>query len=280
MSIAPRERRYLGMQPGDLDHKPYARFWNPRMAPLPDDVREALAHGPLAEPLLPPLDRAAREIETQTSQVENGFGLVRGRAMHLAIRTELPKVSPDMIDWWFGWHSDEPQRYKLWHPRAHVHAAWCSRHPPKAIALRGRERYVGRTSCVDEYIGSTVGSYAIRFVAPAELGFDERLLANPSQATAICARVGFANMPFDFGYLAHYVSRTSSGSEMRSRFWVGGGYAAARRGGPLGSIMLWGVQHVLKPGAADATALLVHCSQEMSHLATFLPQLHGELHEQ
>ena len=29
-------------------------------------------------------------------------------------------------------------------------------------------------------------------------------------------------------------------------------------------------------GAEQAQALLVHCSQEMSHLAAFLPDLHAE----
>ena len=128
MGAAPAERRYLGMEPGDLDRKPYARFWNPLMNPLPPHVREALVLGPLAGPQLPPL-RGPREIETGASQVENGFCLAKAGAVHLAIQTEMPGVSPAMIDWWFGWHSDEPQRYKLWHPRAHVHAAWCSEDP-------------------------------------------------------------------------------------------------------------------------------------------------------
>ena len=100
--------------------------------------------------------------------------------------------------------------------------------PSECREFRGRQRYVGRTSCVDEYIGSTLNRVAVQFRPPAELGFDERLLADPERATAVCARVGFVDMPFDFGYLAHYVSRTSQGSQMRSRFWLGGGNA--RRG--------------------------------------------------
>lgn len=30
------------MRDGDLDDKPYAKFWNPDMHPLPDHVRNAL----------------------------------------------------------------------------------------------------------------------------------------------------------------------------------------------------------------------------------------------
>lgn len=270
--------RYLGMKTGDLDGKPYARFWNPNMAPLPEHVREALAQGPVAAPLVPPLDQAARALEQPDGEtLQNGYCLIPGGGVHLTLVTAMPGVSPAMVDWWFGWHSEEPQRYKLWHPRAHVHAAWRT---AGAASLRGRARYVGRTSCVDEYVGSTLGSYAIRFLPPAELGLNENLLADPQQATCVCARVGFANGPLDFGYLAHYVSRTAEGAEMRSRFWIGGPYAEARRGGALANLAVFAVTRFLKPTAADAAALVVHCSQEMSHLAEFLPELHAELGEQ
>lgn len=39
------QQRYLGMRPGDLDGKPYAKYWNPDMSPLPEHVQSVLAHG-------------------------------------------------------------------------------------------------------------------------------------------------------------------------------------------------------------------------------------------
>lgn len=268
--------RYLGMVPGDLAGKAYAPFWNPQLAPLPEHVREAVAHGPIAGPLLPPLAEAARCFESGGTDVENGFALVAGGTLHVAVVTEMPGVSPEMIDWWFGWHSDEPERYKLWHPQAHVYAAW--QNASSALAgAKGRARYVGQTSCVDEYIGSTLGSYAIRFLPPGELGLDEVRLADAQQATCVCARTGFEHAPLDFGYLAHDVERTATGSTMRSRFWIGGEHAAPRRGGPLAKLAVSVTKRFLKPGAAEGAALLVHCSQEMSHLASFLPRLYARL---
>ncbi|HEY4311001.1 MAG TPA: hypothetical protein VGN12_16235 [Pirellulales bacterium] len=268
------DRRRLGMLPGELDGKPYARFWNPQMAALPAHAHEAIAHGPVAEPLLPPLGEAGRALESPERVLENGYCLATGGALHIAIHTIMPGVVPAMVDWWFGWHSDEPQRYKLWHPRAHVHAEWAT---PVVPGTTGRERYVGQTSCVDEYVGSTLGRYYIRFLPPCELGLDERLLTDATRATAVCARVGFANMPFDFGYLLHYVSALDGGAEMRSRFWIGGEHASARRGGIVGDMAASAAGWLMRPGAAEAAALLVHCSQEMSHLATFLPSLYAAL---
>jgi hypothetical protein len=29
-------------------------------------------------------------------------------------------VTGAMFEWWMGWHYMEHQRYKLWHPRAHI----------------------------------------------------------------------------------------------------------------------------------------------------------------
>jgi len=262
------------MEPGDLADKPYAEFWNPVVAPLPDHAREAVAHGPIAEPLLPALASAPRALQVPQRGIENGFCLTKAGALHIAIQTFMPDVVPGMVDWWFGWHSDEPQRYKLWHPRAHVYAAWVTQVPH---GTQGRVRYVGQTSYVDEYIGSALGSYHIRFLPPGELGLDEAMLRDPQQATAICARVGFATLPFDFGFLSHYVAKVDGGSEMRSRFWIGGEYAHARRGGIAGKLAVAAVKRVMRPGAADASALLVHCSQEMSHLASFLPRLYAKL---
>lgn len=265
--------RHLGLSAAELAGRPYSKFYNPAMAPLHDRARDALARGPVAPPLLPPLTDAPRLLDAGDRGLEDGFCLQGDGAAHVAIRTEMPGASPAMVDWWFGWHSAEPERYKLWHPRAHVHASWASPGPDNAV---GRARYVGRVSHVDEYLGSDLGRFAIRFVPPEELGLDAAALADPEQATAVCARVGLATIPLDMGFLIHHVRRTEGGCEMRSRFWLGGPYAGARRGGAAAALAMRAARQVLKPTVADAYALLVHCAEEMSHLASFLPRIYAE----
>jgi hypothetical protein len=266
--------RYLGIHPPDLEGKPYAKFWNPTLAPLSAHAREALAQGPVAGPLLPALAEAAQLLDPTCETLENGYCLCDDGSLRIAIRTEMPGGSPAMVDWWFGWHSDEPQRYKLWQPRAHVHAEWGI---PPAASAQGRDRYVGCVSHVDEYLGSELGRYAIRFLPPQELGLDEQVLADPEQATAICARVGFASYPLDFAYLIHHVRRTPSGAEMRSRFWIGGPHSASRHGGLMAKSVVNLTRFLKKPKSSDGQNLLVHCAQEMAHLVSFLPQLYAEL---
>ncbi len=91
----------------------------------------------------------------------------------------------------------------------------------------------------------------------------------------MCARTGLADIPIDVGYLAHHVRRTAGGSEMRSRFWIGGRYAAGRNS-VLGTVLSKAAGLFMRPTEADARALLVHCAEEMQHLAQFLPALYAE----
>lgn len=228
---------YLGMRPGDLDGKPYARFWNPDMAPLPARAREAVAVGPIPAPLLDELD---------------GYGRTDDGGIAVAITTDMPGVAPEMIGWWFAWHGDEAQRYKLWHPRAHLRARWQA----------PGEGYVGRTSLVDEYIGDAIHRVAISFEPPPGDGF------------AVCARISLAGAPVEGGRLEHRVRRVDGGAEMRSRFWLGGAHARVKAGpltGPVSAL----ARRLARPGVDLGRDLLVHCAQEMTHLASFLPSLHA-----
>jgi hypothetical protein len=272
MAARPKPGRHLGWSPEDKARHAYAKHLNTEMAPLSGAVLDGLAHGAVAAELLPSLRDVAGSAASDAPFV-NAYALERRGGFRVALRTPLPGVLPHMVDWWFGWHGDSAERYKLWHPRAHVHAEWATAPPPGS---RGRERYVGQTSIVDEYVGGELGRYAIQFLPPGELGFDPQTLDDSSQATAVCARAGLADLPLNAGYLVHYVRAVQGGSEMRSYFWVGGPYAAARAGGRFGSLAVALARNFVRQGEADARALFTHCAEEMAHLATFLPALYAE----
>jgi len=251
---------YLGYRDRDAD-TPFGRFYNPDMAPLPRPVAEALEHGPQAAPVLHDFDYAATLLEPVQQQTENGYGRLDDGGIQVSVRTDMPGVTPSMWAWWFGWHGSDARRYKLWHPRAHVSVRWADD--------GGDGHYVGRTSLVCEYIGSAYNRVAIRFVEPAELGLDPA-----SDELAVCARIGSADLPVDVGWLIHHVRRTSSGSEMRSRFWMGGRHVLVRGGNRLADMLVRPVATRMLPNPRD---LLVHCAQEMNHLAAFLRELHAEV---
>jgi hypothetical protein len=247
---------YLGYRGTDYD-APFADFFQPEMAQLPGHVVDALRHGPQAEPTLAAFDDLPELLNAGYQQTENGYGVLRDGGVQVSVRTDMPGVTPPMWTWWFGWHGSDSRRYKLWHPRAHVSARWSDG--------GGDGSYVGRASLVQEYLGSVFSRPAIQFVEPSTLDLE------PADAVAICARLGSADIPLDVGWLVHHVRPTPDGAEMRSRFWMGGRHVALRSGKSL-------ADKVLRPFATrqlpDPRDLLVHCAQEMNHLAGFLPSLY------
>ncbi|OOK74261.1 hypothetical protein BZL30_5092 [Mycobacterium kansasii] len=212
---------YLGYRNNDAE-TPFAKFFKPEMASLPKHVVEALQHGPQGGMALLAFDDAAAVAGEGYHQTENGYGILEDGSFQVSVRTDMPGVTPAMWVWWFGWHGCDTRRYKLWHPRAHLSAAWKD---GDDAGRQGNQRYLGRWSMISEYIGSAMLNAAIQFVAPAALG----LPADSDDAVAICARLGSGDAPVDVGWFVHHIRSTPSGSEMRSRFWMGGPHIEVRK---------------------------------------------------
>ena len=87
----------------------------------------------------------------------------------------------------------------------------------------------------------------------------------------ICARLGSSDIPVDVGWLVHHVRSTRDGVEMRSRFWMDGRRVTLRVGKSLADRALRLIAARQLPDPRD---LMVHCAQEMNHLAGFLPTLY------
>jgi hypothetical protein len=258
----------LGYSAADLARSPYARFYKPDIAPLSASAREAVTVGALPHEVFAGLEDAARLVAARGGQVETGFTVCPDGETRVFDTTPMPRVTPAMWNWWFAWHGNEAARYKLWHPRAHVHVAW-------ADGEGERDHYVGRTSHVVEYIGATRIRGSIRFVPPSSLGIDEAALKK-DDSVCICARIGQVAPAIDAGWLMHHVFPVAGGSEMRSYFWLGGRHVASRGGGAVASSLLRGFAKLFPQAArVPATDLLVHCAQEMSHLAGLLPDIHA-----
>ena len=209
-------KKYIGYQVHDLA-LPYAKFYDEIIKPIPELVKKNVNKSTKQGLTL----GNVRDLHNEGyHDLENGFVLNHDGSLHVAVLTSMPKVSPEMWDWWFGWHSSQDNRYKLWHPKAHLSAVWDD----------GRDdvAYIGRTSNIQEYIGKKLEKAAIQFKNPTELGFAEIDIADKSKVIYVCARLGYTDYPIDFGWLVHQIRKTEDGAEMRSRFWMGGKYIALR----------------------------------------------------
>ena len=279
------ESRYLGY--GDSDEAmPYAKYFRTDTLPIQDHVREALIGGMAPTEYAYGIRDAARIMSRPGyHKMETGWVRVPGGYM-LAVLTDMPNVTAEMWDWWFGWHSTETARYKLWYPDAHQFTA-IGEDRSADRTLTDRQRYIDNVSYVDEYVGGTLQRLAIRFIDPTRLGFDEPAPGN----TAICARVGLSQYPLAMGWLVHQVRPTEHGSEMRSRFFLDDpqlldlpARSVPGRGAPLltgkaarkvgDSTLPHLTGKVLGP--TFGYDLAFHCAAEMNHLASFLPDLHEE----
>ena len=47
-------------------------------------------------------------------KIENGYGVMPDGVHYTAILTKMPKVTGEMINWWFWWMPQEDLRYKIW----------------------------------------------------------------------------------------------------------------------------------------------------------------------
>lgn len=265
--------RYLGYRGADFD-LPFAKHFKPASAPVQPHIVPAIVNGGMPAELVVPLSEFGEQIVREGYQpLETGWCILPNGTIFVSVLTPMPRVKAAMWDWWFSWHGSQSQRYKLWCPEAHFIAHWADDKGDEPLAS-GIKSYVGRTSLINEYIGSRLLQASVRFVPPATLRVDESRF----DGTIICARVGGVMAPIENGWLMHQVRNTRDGAEMRSRFYIGGD-VAVRAGipGPVAaSIAREGGASPFPDPEKMAQALLYHCGLEMNHLAQFLPELYAE----
>ncbi|KAI9733941.1 MAG: hypothetical protein M1834_002596 [Cirrosporium novae-zelandiae] len=215
---------YLGYRETDFA-KPYAKYWNPRVAPISDEVMYGLVSSPWAAGLTFEANEAY-DYMTRPGylSLENGWAVTLNGTLMIAVRTEIPFITGEAYNWWFAWHLVETARYKLWNPVAHQytwrypsHLSWAN----KTYA----EQYIGTVSFIDEYIGNDASKLTVAFIDPSELGFDKEKFDEQDIESIVTAHIvsgahvtsGWDNK----SYLMHEVRRLPNGlKELRSRFWL------------------------------------------------------------
>ena len=179
--------KYLGMKPGDLEGKPYAKYWNPEMRPVPCQVQHALIHGIEASELGFPLTEANQLLDPGYLPLENGFTRLANGQVFVSALTKMPGVTGKMFDWWMGWHPQEVQRYKLWHPRAHL-TNRTEKMNSDDPDLSDREKYLNNPNYLTEYVGGEAMDLVLNFVEASEL-LDVSRFEAANVSTAVCGTV-------------------------------------------------------------------------------------------
>ena len=139
------ERRHLGFDESEMQ-SPLARFYSPTPRAIQDHVVKALVAGRSPAEFGYEVDDVALRLTRPGYEVlESGWALTKQGTLLVACLTHMPGVTAAMWDWWFGWHSCESARYKLWHPGAHLFSA-IGEDRSALPGLTDRQRYVGNVS--------------------------------------------------------------------------------------------------------------------------------------
>ena len=273
-------QRQLAVNRERVQGKPYARYFNSELW-LHDDVLPALRQPMPTEAALDPTpDGLNTLLEPGYHEVENGFCELPDGSAHVASLVPFPGCTGEMFQWWLWWHSVEPARYTLWYPYCHISADPVDREVLTRRGLTHEQRYLGNTHRVAEYIGPRLVRISIRFVDPAELGFDTSGFVEAGIVAHACAEVSLQRPDLPMTTMVHLVRRTEGGIELRSRYWIGhrmrlnllGQSLSLPVDGPLSRL---GLKRRLI-GLPVAYEQLLHDQIEWTHLSSFLADIHRE----
>ena len=279
------QAKYVGYRDEDRQH-PWAKYFSEKCLPVQSHVEDSITAGPVAAELGVRLGTVADEMSRPGYlPLETGYTQNVDGHLIVAVLTDMPGVTGEMWDWWFGWHSTQSSRYKLWHPEAHI-ATGVGEDRSQMQGITDRQKYIENVSYIDEYIGDEYSRLTVRFADPQKQGFPP---SGPGETT-ILARGGAYEAPVGFAWLVHQIRQTEDGCEMRSRFILNVTelfkLPAHSVTTPVGKLLTTRPVNALAAGIfrrlkgaklhGFCPALLYHCAQEMNHLASILPDLYEE----
>lgn len=242
----------------------YEKYLKRENVPLPELHSEILRKGediPLEGVLS--FSEKDKLLEGGYSPFENGFYHFKDGSAYVACLTKMPRVTIEMLYWWFWWHSLEPIRYRIWYPEKHFDVYTDS---------------TGFTHYVTEDVGVGKQKLIIKFLTPLEFGFDQSKLESLGfDKFIICAKVGVKKAWLTVWHtkMCHVAQKTEHGVEMRSRFWIGDKLEVEGIGG---RILTWllnkpAVKRRIIPEGIGKH-IFHHCAQEYHNLGELLPEIY------
>lgn len=243
------------------------------LTPPDPAVLAAIAAGPIAPADALPREGLDRLLDPAPLAAETGWCWLDDGVGYVAVRTAMPGVTDELVDWWFDWHAHDSLRYRVWHPGAH------RGNRLELPAVPGAKAHWGAVHHPVEDVGTGMVHARIAFCAPRELGFSTDALDDARVATIVCGHAGDDRRRARHSPMAHVFLRTEDGDGvvLRSRFWLG---AAMRPYAP--PLAALGERLLNTPRARRATlprdlprALASHCAEEYANLAALLPLLHA-----
>ena len=271
-------------------NSPFASIFERPLADIPRSSLEILNGSPCNPQLAMPIEDRSDLFLPGEQAIEVGYCAMPDGTGFVANRIFFPDATAEMIDWWMNFYPLEGIRLAMWLPNAHVDSYVKDPHlHTDASGISLATRNWNREHYPTEGLGSLKesGLSCIRFYSPQEFGLDmHKVLVPPVKTHCSASVLLFGDSlamfgeeiadasrrkdPDDkvpFNTLLHTVRPVVGGCEMRSRFSIGKGM---HNGKPY---------TVEMPATIDMEAVawvrLRHTLQEMSNLASFLPEVYN-----
>lgn len=245
------------------------------LSPVAPETLAALDRGPIDPALALRETEIDRLLDASPVDAECGYCFMPDGVGYVAMRVSMPEVTGAMVDWWFDWHADDPLRYRVWHPPAHVSNS------VERPAETGAKRHWNTVHHPVENIGLGVDRLRIEFLPPERLGFSPDTLRQLGTGAIVGGFVGDDRKRARHTRMVHVwlEDPSTGGTVLRSRFWIGSVLRPYLRA-PIadlagGVINRPSIRRRLIPRSAPA-ALAQHCAEEYTNLATLLPALYAE----
>jgi phloretin hydrolase len=268
------------------------------------DVLEAIEAGPVDPGQALALKDVDRLLDPAPLERETGWCVLPDGVAYVAVRTAMPEVSGEMVDWWFDWHPRDPMRYRVWHPKAHRDNSLeqvpgtgegedvdvSRKGVPRARAHASAKAHWGAVHHPVEDVGTGMVRARIEFEAPTEMGMSSDALDDPRVATIVCGYAGDDRLKVRHSPMFHVFlyegedgkrgdgsedSQNRGGVVLRSRFWLG---ASLQPYGPMGRVGRALLNRAaIRRRALPAglpQALARHCAEEYANLGAILPDLY------
>lgn len=199
------------------------------------------------------LSDASLQGEVGYTKMEDGNFLV-------SMTCPMPNIDPCMIAWWFWWHPQADERYRVWFPHEHYGVSYAKK-DRAYFNQKTLPAFQANTQFPTERIGKIVMPLRIDFVSAPSFGFSEEKMKDNNIPLIVCGHVSALRGLVRHTEMAHIFKQTEDGLLLISRFWIG----KTLRNPLLRKLIL-----------TDRTAegMAAHCCIEYRNLAEILPILY------
>ena len=225
---------------------------------IPVEIKAALIENQIT---LTPFDDINDILKSEELQKEVGYRKFNDGSYLVSMYCPMPGVTPEMIKWWFWWHPQADERYKVWFPNEHLGIGY-SKKQKEYFNQKYCPEFQPNTQYPLEKIGKATLPLRIDFVTPEEFGFSNEIMDKNNIPLIECGHVGVFKGLIMHTEMAHIFKRTEDGLFMISRFWLGKTMHPLLR------------KIIINDGMAKAMS--EHCCIEYRNLLEILPILYNE----